>query len=74
MKKEYVTPRSLVVEQSVEFYLLAYSHVKNATNEDIERIKEEDTDDDIEVNSFHLKSKITKSFIPAIVLAFQVVY
>ena len=28
MKKEYVTPCSLVVEQCVEFYLLAYSHVK----------------------------------------------
>ena len=50
MKKEYVTPRSLVVEQCVEFYLLAYSHVKNATGEDIERIKKEDVDDDIEVN------------------------
>ena len=50
MKKEYVTPCSLVVEQCVESYLLAYSHVKNATGEDIERIKEEDVDDDIEVN------------------------
>ena len=50
MKKEYVTPRSLVVEQSVELYLLAYSPVKKATGEDIERIKEEDAGDDIEVN------------------------